>query len=139
MNGGPGRKLLLAVAAVLVAAAVAGCMPPAATPAPTIGPATGVRGFALAGPTCPVERPGQSPCVRAVAGAEIVARDASGRVVSRALTGPDGSFFLPLVPGRYTIEPQPVEGLMGTAQAVTVQVTAGPPLEMNLDYDTGIR
>jgi hypothetical protein len=74
-----------------------------------------------------------------VAGAEIVARDASGRIVLHALTGPDGSFFLPLVPGKYTIEPQPVEGMMGTAQPVTVQVTAGPPLEMNLDYDTGIR
>jgi hypothetical protein len=121
--------------ALLLAAAA--CAGPSVTPTPV--PTTGVWGVALAGPTCPVERPGQSPCHRPVVGAEIVALDADGRQAGRAITNAQGFYSLPLAPGSYTIEPQPVEGLLGTAGPVSVEVAEGLRLVLNLDYDTGIR
>jgi hypothetical protein len=131
------RDRLRCLLAALAVAAVAACSPPASSP--SAAPTTGVRGLVLAGPTCPVERAGASPCVRAVAGAEILARDTSGAIAARAVSDGAGDYFLALAPGSYVIEPQPVQGLPGTAQPVSVQVTDGPPLELNLEYDTGIR
>ena len=60
-------------------------------------------------------------------------------MAARTVSDSKGYYFLPLAPGKYTIEPQPVAGVMGTAQPVTVQVTAGPPSELDFNYDTGIR
>jgi hypothetical protein len=128
------------LALILMLSLIAACTVPPATFAPTPQlVATGVHGQVLAGPTCPVERPGESACVRPVEGAVIVARDASGAVAGRAVTDTAGAYFLPLQPGNYTIEPQPVEGLLGTARPATVEVTAGPPATLDLSYDTGIR
>lgn len=136
----PGSPLAFAVAAFILVV-VAACTPvPAASP--TRSPlliSTGVGGTVLAGPTCPVERAGESPCVRAVAGATIVALDSAGHEVGRAVTDSSGSYFLPLPPGDYRIVPQAVQGLMGVAPPATVDVPAGPPAQVNLEYDTGIR
>lgn len=136
----PSSPLALALAAFLLVL-VAGCTPlPAASP--TRSPlliSTGVEGTVLAGPTCPVERVGASPCVRAVAGATIVALDSAGHEVGRAVTDSSGTYFLPLPPGDYRIVPQAVQGLMGVAAPTTVDVTAGAPAQVNLEYDTGIR
>jgi hypothetical protein len=136
MNGVRSR-LVLAVAAAVMVATLAGCCPCAT--APSQSPMVGVWGFTLAGPTCPVERPEQSPCVRAVAGSGIAALDGTGEVAARTKSDSKGYYFLPLAPGTYTIEAQPVEGLMGTPEPVTVQVVDGPPQQLDLTYDTGIR
>lgn len=104
--------------------------------------ATGVRGIALAGPTCPVETvPADPACAdRPVEGAVIVALDDAGVEVARATTGADGTFTLGLAPGSYRLVPQPVEGLMGTATEQQVGVAAGERMaELTLAYDTGIR
>jgi hypothetical protein len=99
-----------------------------------------VRGNVVAGPVCPVERPGDSSCApRPVAGAKIVARGSGGTIAGSTASDATGLYFLPLAPGQYVIEPQPVAGLMGTAQAVTVTVPTGAPLQLDLTYDTGIR
>jgi hypothetical protein len=139
MHATPGRRSaprLRALVALLAAAMLAAaCNQPAATPLPT----TGVTGTVYASPTCPVERPGESPCIRTVAGAVIVALDASGKEAARATSDAAGTYLLPLSPGTYTIVPQPVEGLMGTAAQQGATVTAGAPLRLDLDYDTGIR
>jgi hypothetical protein len=126
-----------AVIAALLATAlfVTACNQPAPTPLPT----TGVAGTVYASPTCPVEQPGQSPCIRSVAGAVIVALDSGGKEVARATSDAAGAYFLPLAPGTYTISPMPVEGLMGTAAEQSVTVTAGAPLRLEINYDTGIR
>ena len=52
---------------------------------------TGIRGTALAGPICPVEKiPPDPACApRPVAGAVVVVRDASGAEVARTTTGAD--------------------------------------------------
>lgn len=137
----PGIIVLIAMA-VCVLALAAACNPvPAASPTASRPPliSTGVRGTVLAGPTCPVERAGESPCVRAVAGATIVALDSAGHEIDRVVSDTSGSYFLPLPPGNYEVVPQAVQGLMRVAPPAPVDVTSGAPTELNLEYDTGIR
>jgi hypothetical protein len=99
----------------------------------------GIAGRALAGPTCPVVRVGDPACNdRPVSGATILIRDAAGTVVAQMTTDADGRFQVGLPPGPYRIEPQPVEGLMGTAN--TLDVTVGATYKVvDISYDTGIR
>ena len=128
--------------AVFALVLVAGCnlwpfLQAQPTPSP-ISP-TGIRGRVLAGPTCPVEQPGQSPCIRAVSGAVLLALDSGGREVARAISDATGAYFLGLPPGTYRVVPQPVAGLMGIAAPATAIVTNGPPLKLDFEYDTGIR
>jgi hypothetical protein len=138
------------VALMAFSLALAACTPggsPSFVPggSPSLAPggastlATGVRGTVLAGPTCPVERPNESACVRPVSGATILALDSSRAEIGRAVSDATGSYFLRLPPGTYEMVPQAVPGLMGIAAAATVTVTAGPPLQLDLHYDTGIR
>ena len=137
-SGPPTRRgagALIALA-VLVLALAAACNPgPTTSPLPS----TGIRGVVLAGPTCPVEQAGQSPCVRSVSGATILALDSTGREVGRAVSDAGGAYVLRLAPGTYEIVPQPVQGLMGVAAQTSVTVPDGAPIELDLQYDTGIR
>ncbi len=115
---------------------------PFVTAPPSLGPHAGLAGRVLAGPTCPVERyPPDPACApRAVVGAVIVISDASGHEVQRVTSGPGGIYRVQLGPGTYTLTPQPVTGLLGTAAPVQVEVTSaalGPTVD--LEYDTGIR
>ena len=141
MAGRRGVVTLIALAAFVVAVAAA-CNPgagpsPGATDTPLF--TTGVRGVVLAGPTCPVEQAGQSPCVRSVSGATILALDSSRHEVGRAISDADGAYLLRLPPGNYQIVPQPVQGLMGVAAKTSVTVPDGAPVQLDLQYDTGIR
>jgi carboxypeptidase family protein len=142
--------LVPAMAAMLLG--LAACTAPAAStsssPAATAGassPAGNVSGVATAGPVCPVERPGDSACApRPVAGAVIVVTRPDGTEVARVATAADGRFSLNLPPGDYLLVPQPVNGMMGTAQSVpfTVGPTDQPgasPMQLHVEYDTGIR
>ncbi|HEY8989360.1 MAG TPA: carboxypeptidase-like regulatory domain-containing protein [Candidatus Limnocylindrales bacterium] len=98
----------------------------------------GIAGQALAGPTCPVVQPGSSCNDRPVAGATILIRDAGGTVVAQVVTDANGRFQVGLPPGPYRVEPQPVQGLIGTAG--TIDVTVGAAFEtVRIGYDTGIR
>jgi hypothetical protein len=140
-RSGRGAGVLVALAALVLALA-AGCNPGAApSPTPTVTAllTTGARGVVLAGPTCPVEQAGQSPCVRSVSGATILALDSARHEVGRAVSDAGGAFFLRLPPGNYEIVPQAVEGLIGVAAETTVTVPDGAPVELDLQYDTGIR
>ena len=101
-----------------------------------------VRGTALAGPSCPVvsEPPDPACADRPVAGAEIVVRDEAGEAIARVRTAEDGTFAVSLVPGGYTLVPQPVEGLLGTAPEVEFEIVEGiDPAPLTVVYDTGIR
>ena len=101
---------------------------------------TGVAGRVVAGPTCPVENPDDPTCnPRPVAGAVLVVRGAGGAEVARFTTDATGMFRIGLQPGDYTLEPQPVEGLMGTASPVPFSVTVGSETFFDVAYDTGIR
>ena len=103
------------------------------------GGASGIRGIATAGPTCPVVRPNDPACAdRPVAGATIHVVDATGTEVATLETDAAGAFVVPLPPGRYHLAPDPVAGVMGTAAAVDVTVGVGHEA-VQLQYDTGIR
>jgi hypothetical protein len=103
--------------------------------------ATGVLGTVTAGPTCPVETiPADPACApRPVAGAVLVFSDPDGHEVKRATSAEDGSFSVELPPGVYRVMAQAVEGLMATPAPMEVEVEAGPPTELQVSYDTGIR
>lgn len=116
-------------------------VPADAWPSPVGAGATGIGGMGVAGPVCPVETvPPDPACApRPVAGAVLVIRDGTGSEVARTTTGAEGSFFVELPAGDYLVEPQPVEGLMGTAGTQSVTVKEGGTATVRLDYDTGIR
>ena len=126
---------------VSVVSEAGGAVPPEAWPAPVAAGRTGIGGTATAGPVCPVETvppdPGCAP--RPVPAAVVVVRDGAGSEVARVVTDADGSFFVELPAGQYLVEPQPVEGLLGTAGSQTVTVVDGSSAAIQLDYDTGIR
>jgi hypothetical protein len=116
-------------------------VPADAWPSPVGAGATGIGGTAFAGPVCPVETVPPDPgcAARPVVGAVIVVRDGGGSEVARTTTDAGGEFFVELPVGDYVLEPQPVEGLMGTAAALDVTVVDGHAARVKLDYDTGIR
>ena len=144
---------LLGLSAVITLLILAGCNPgagasssivPSPSAAATATSATAsVRGKAVAGPTCPVERasPLAGECApRVVPGAVLVFTDAGGHEVGRVTTATDGTFSLNLATGSYTLTPQVVTGLMGVAPPISVTVPAsGGVADMVVQYDTGIR
>ena len=101
---------------------------------------TGLRGTATAGPVCPVERTPPDPaCAPRPVGAVLIVRDAVGSEVGRTTTDADGTFDIALGAGDYSLEPQPVEGLLGTAPSQQVTVVASIATTVEVLYDTGIR
>jgi hypothetical protein len=74
-----------------------------------------------------------------VAGAVLVIENLGGSEVARVTSDADGLFSVDLAPGSYRIVPQPVEGLMGTAAPMDVQVSLGEAVSLVIAYDTGIR
>jgi uncharacterized surface anchored protein len=70
----------------------------------------------------------------------LVIRDASGRQVAQVVSDNNGRFSARLAPGSYQLVPQPVSGLLGTAQPMDFQVVPGAaPAPLDVSYDTGIR
>ncbi|MEX0630571.1 MAG: carboxypeptidase-like regulatory domain-containing protein [Chloroflexota bacterium] len=103
---------------------------------------SGVSGTVTAGPTCPVvtDPPDPSCADRPVEGAVLVVTTLAGVEVDRTTSDAEGRFALSLAPGAYRLEPQPVDGLMGTAAPVEFTVEPGAPaLDLVIGYDTGIR
>jgi hypothetical protein len=155
-----GRGAAYLAAAALVLAIAAACNPgagesaspvstssgasltsplPASSRSASVTIGTGVRGHVLAGPTCPVEMPAQSACVVSVTGAVIVARDSGGHEVGRTTSDNAGSYLLLLPPGTYDIVTMPIQRFMGGAPETTVTVTSGAQVQLDLQYDTGLR
>lgn len=134
---GVNRSALGAVAAgMLLLISLLGCQTPAEAATGTL------RGEVVAGPVCPVATDPPDPdCEdRPVPGAELVIEvaDGDGGQV-RVLADENGLFEVPLAPGSYTLIPQPMEGLLGTAAPVTLEIAAGTTTELSVVYDTGIR
>jgi hypothetical protein len=104
------------------------------------GPAT-IEARLIAGPVCPVEQnpPDPNCAPRPVANADVVLRDPTGAEVARGVSDADGLVAFSVPAGAYYVEPGPVVGLMGQAEAVAVAVPAGGSGRVVLAYDTGIR
>ena len=111
---------------------------------------TGVAGRMIAGPTCPVVRPGCPPA-RAVPGTvEISAAPStrssgSGMPVKTLSTDAGGAFATDLAPGDYTLVGRPsgtqppTPSGSSTSRPELVHVASGVVTEVTLTFDTGIR
>lgn len=118
----------------------AGLLLTACAPSRDVGPAVRVSGLVHAGPTCPVVQDPPDPGCddRPVSGAVLVVLDRSGRELARVVSDATGRFVTELSAGSYTLQPQPVDGLLGTAPAQDFEV-ADTLVELDVSYDTGIR
>lgn len=116
-------------------------VPADAWPSPGGDGRTGIMLIALRGPICPVESDPPDPACASqpVPGAVVVVRDVAGAEVASVTTGDDGTLFIELEAGTYTLEAQPVEGTMSPPAAASVTVPDGGGIPVTLEYDTGIR
>ena len=105
---------------------------------PPIGSDSGITGTILAGPTCPVVSPNPGvDCADKSVVATVIVRDATiGLELARFTSSTDGTFLVPLFPGRYILDPQPVSGYIGTPPSQTVDVQAGRFTDVIIEYDT---
>lgn len=102
--------------------------------------ATGIRGSALAGPTCPVVSVDDPTCAdRPIAGATVHVTDATGVEVAQLTTDEAGAFAISLPPGQYQVRGDAVVGLMGTPAPSDIAVDEASVATVLLTYDTGIR
>jgi len=128
------------VVAVVLAFAVVGCSE-IGLDFETPTPPSGIRGSVVLGPTCPTgSEPGAHdpvPCLTPYA-AELVVLDLENVVVERVTSGGDGKFTIDLPPGEYVITPEAGDPYP-IAQPVPVTVVAGQYVEVEINYDTGIR
>jgi hypothetical protein len=112
---------------------------PSSTGQPSTAPGTpdsGIRGIALAGPQCPVERV-DSPCPPKPIAIEVVVDDAGGRQVTTFRTNDDGTYRVALPAGHYVLR---TTGLIPpTLKPTDAVVPTGQYVTVNLDVDTGIR
>jgi len=100
---------------------------------------SGIEGHVMAGPTCPVQKPNDPACAdRPMAGVTIVVLTAAGNEAARTTTDASGYYAVTLPAGPYTIEPQPVEGMVHGSPTVPVTVGEGVTT-VDIPYDTGIR
>jgi hypothetical protein len=128
-------------AALVLVLAGAGCDAPPLDPGATPVADSGIRGTVILGPTCPTgSEPGANdpvPCLTPYV-AQLVILDDDNNVAARVTSDAAGYFEVELAPGDYT-----VTGLGGNpypiAQPVAVLVQAGEYVEIQINYDTGIR
>ena len=135
-------RLRLAISiALLVILSIAACGGTDSNESIATGDVYSVSGYVHAGPTCPVmQDPPEPGCEdRAVEDARLLVFDETETEMADLRTGIDGTFSVTLSPGRYTLVPQPVQGLLGTAEPQDFVVDAAPVIGLDLAYDTGIR
>ncbi len=135
-------RLAAAIGLVLVLGLFIGaCEPPPVDPGATPAVESGIRGTVILGPTCPTgSSPGANdpvPCLTPYS-AQLVVLDEENNVAGRVTSDADGTFELVLAPGKYIVtplsgDPYPI------AQPISVTVAAGEFVEVQLNYDTGIR
>lgn len=128
-------------ALVLLALALLGCNE-IGIPVVTEAPPSGIRGIVTLSPTCPVQAsPGANepePCVTPYA-ADLVVLDGEGAVVTRITSGGDGRFTVSVPPGDYVLAPETGTDSYPIAQPQSVVVVPGQFVEVEINYDTGIR
>jgi hypothetical protein len=100
-------------------------------------PDSGVRGLVLYGPTCPVQRPGQT-CTRPYRAWITIKREPSGTLAARVRSAANGRFSARLVAGRYLLEPR-----NGTpyprASSRTITISRHRFSTVTIRFDSGIR
>ncbi|MFF0747965.1 hypothetical protein [Streptomyces sp. NPDC004267] len=109
---------------------------PAAPPAPSATPSSGITGVVVLWPACPVEGvPGRDCGARPTEATVVVRQD--GTVAATVRSGPDGRFRVAVAPRTYTVT---AEGPRGRpCPPVGVTVRAGAYADVTLRCDSGIR
>jgi len=117
---------------------------PASSPSPTAAStppgAEGIDLTTVAGPTCPVQREGET-CTRPISATVLVTR-ADGSTAATVHTSANGTAHVPLSPATYTLtaQPQPGVGILPRSPApTTTTVPAGLFVSVQIIFDTGIR
>jgi hypothetical protein len=100
-------------------------------------PDSGIRGQVLYGPTCPVQRAGET-CTRPYQATIRVLREPGDHQVAAPRSHPDGRFSVRLSAGRYRLEPERGHPLP-RAQPQTVSVHRHRFTHVVINYDSGIR
>jgi hypothetical protein len=98
---------------------------------------SGLRIHVLYGPTCPVQRVGES-CVRPYQASVRIVREPVNRTVATVRSAADGRVSVRLRPGRYLLKPQTGHPFP-RAVAETVTVHAHRFTTVTVNYDSGIR
>jgi hypothetical protein len=119
-------------------------VPPEAWPSPAAGGAaqagTGLHVTAMAGPTCPVEQPGDPACApKPVPDVSVVIMDGNGTILDRIVLNASGTGVITLDPGDYIVRAEGVQGYMSGPEAQRVTVVDGRMTQVDLQFDTGIR
>ncbi|HEX2856606.1 MAG TPA: hypothetical protein VHO26_03870 [Propionibacteriaceae bacterium] len=111
---------------------------PTPTPPPVLPTSgTGPYGYVMAGPTCPVERPGH-PCPPRPVSETVDARTGVGTTVASTRSDAHGRFALDLSPGVYTLVVLTPTG-WPRCPAVSVTVRSATPVRADISCDTGLR
>ena len=131
-----------AIVLLSIATAAAGCAASASasstgTRASTVRRDSGVAGRVLYGPTCPVQRIGQS-CTRPYRATITIRSWQTRRLIARVRSSRRGWFRVALAPGRYLLVPQAGKPYP-RASPQTVTVRSHRYTEVTVDYDSGIR
>jgi hypothetical protein len=109
----------------------------AALPGSAASPSSGISGLVLYGPTCPVQRVGQS-CTRPYEATITVRREPGRRFIARVRSSSSGHFTLRLPPGRYLLVPR--SGVpYPRGSSITVVVRRHHYASVTIRYDSGIR
>jgi hypothetical protein len=98
---------------------------------------SGIRGHVLYGPTCPVERAGQT-CERPYRALLSFRRQPANRTVARVRSSASGYFSVALAPGHYVLAPRNAEPFPHSAP-LRVTVSPGRYTSVTVRYDSGIR
>ena len=98
---------------------------------------SGIRGYVLYGPTCPVQRPGQT-CERPYQASIAIRREPAGTLVTRVRSGAGGRFTAHLAPGTYLLVPRNGRPYPHAASQ-TVSVRRHAFTAVTIHYDSGIR
>lgn len=124
-------RCVIAVAAMSL---IAGC----GSTSPSAGVIGRVSGRALAGPTCPVERPGDPNCQpKPVQGSVQFAQE--DHLVSSVPIDADGTFAAEIPAGTYTVKVDTGATAFPVCAPVEIEVRAGVDAVVEISCDTGIR
>jgi hypothetical protein len=100
-------------------------------------PDSGIRGLVLYGPTCPVQRPGET-CERPYQASIAIRREPSDTLAARVRSDPHGRFTVRLRAGTYRLQPR--NGMpFPHARPQTVSVQRHAFTSVTIRFDSGIR
>ena len=100
---------------------------------------SGINGFVMMGPICPVQREGDDTCNDKAIEANIVVKNKKEDVIKNIETLEDGSFSVELPPGQYVIYTNSGNNGLGGSKPEYVTVEDGKFSDVTIRIDTGIR